>query len=239
MKPGLGSLPVVSAIGFAALICGTVAAQAQPTGTRIGTSIPRTKPELVFNAMAQCYVARYPEQTAQFLAAVPGSYEQDQSYAKMEGAMSVCLNQPKLVFEGGELQVQIDRLHRGLAFYMLRAHADKLPLSAPATQDDRPWYRIKIEEGSSYNGFAVGVEKFGRCVAIADWSQAKTLVMASPGSKEEAGALKQLQPVMENCLNQGARINIDRRLVQHVIGDAMYHLGIASHFENPTEGSTQ
>lgn len=226
-------------VGVAALLGSAATVHSQPTGTRIGTSIPRTKPELVFNAMAQCYVARFPKTTAEFLAAVPGSYEQSQAYAKMEGALGVCLNQPKLVFEGGELQVETDRLHRGLAFYMLRAQAEKLPATAPAAQDDRPWFRTKIEEGSSYNGFAIGVEKFGRCVAIADWTQSRALVLAQPGSKDEANALKQLRPVMDNCLTQGARINIDRRLVQHVIGDAMYHLGIAPHFENPTEGSTQ
>lgn len=214
-------------------------AQGQPTGTRLGKSIPRTKPELVFNAMAECYVARYPKQSAEFLAAVPGSYEQSKLFAKMDGALSVCLNQPKLVFEGGELQIETDRFHRGLALYMLRAHADKLPTSAPAKIDEKPWYRTKIQEGASYSGFAIGVEQFGKCVAISNWQVSSQLVLAKPGSKEESTAYKVLKPEMDNCLSQGARLNIDRRLIQHVVGDAMYHLAIAPMFETPKEGALQ
>ena len=202
-------------------------ADAQQTGTRLGTFIPKTKPELVFNRMAQCYAARHHGQAAEFLNFLPGTAEQDRKFNDMNGALDVCLDQPNFVFEGQELEFDINRFHRGIAYFMVIANQPRLPVTLPVASDSQPWFRARLSGVTSADAGALGLEQFGHCVVLRNWSGTRALVLAKTGSKAETNAYNALQADMNACLSVGQTLKIDKRLVQHVIGDAMYHIAIA------------
>ncbi len=214
-------------LGAFSVLVAAMPAAAQRTGSRLGTSIPRTKPELVFNRMAQCYAERYQRQAAEFLAIFPGTDEQNRKFNAMSAALDVCLDQQDFVFEGSELEFDITRFHRGTAYSMVMENQARLPMTLPVAPDSQPWFHANPSGVTSANAGDLGVEQFGHCVALRNWSGSRTLVLATTGSKEEKAAQKALQPDMNACLTVGETLKVDRRLIQHVIGDAMYHVAIA------------
>lgn len=213
---------------LAALLPGVVAAQ--QTGTRMGTVIPRTKPELVFNKMAECYVARYQRQAARFLDILPGTRQQDVEFSSMNGSLDLCLSQHNFVFEGQELQFEINRFHRGIGYFMVLANRETVPLSAPPAAASDPWFRIKMVPGHGADLAALGVEQFGHCVVKRNWPVARELVLAKDGSKQAKSAMNALQADMNACAAAGTQFKIDKRLVAHVVGDAIYHISVAPRF---------
>ena len=203
-------------------------AAAQQTGTRLGRVIPRTKPEVVFNLTAQCYVARYPKQAAEFLELLPDTPEQERKFNQMSGGFDVCLDRPdQFVFEGDELEFRMSRFHRGIGYFMVRKNQAKLPSTNPAPADSQPWFRAKLATPSTTYSGALGSELFGHCVVTRNWAGSRALVLAKTGSSEEKNAVKALRADMDACLPVGESLFIDKRVVQHVIGDAMYHIAIA------------
>lgn len=210
----------------AGLLMLPVTAAAQQTGSRLGNVIPRTKPELVFNRMAECYAERYARQANEFLDLLPGSAEQERKFKDMNDALDVCIDQPNFVFEGQELAFDISRFHRGIAYFMVMENQARLPLALPVASASAPWFRIKARSVTADAG-ELGIEEFGHCVALRNWSGSRALVLAKTGSKDETNARKALQLDMNACLSLGETLKIDKRLVQHVVGDAMYHIAIA------------
>lgn len=200
---------------------------AQQTGTRLGTVIPRTKPELVFNKMAECYVARYQRPAARFLDILPGTRQQDVTFNEMNGALDICLNQHNFVFEGHELEFEINRFHRGIAYLMVLANREAVPAALPDAGNSEPWYRAKMVPGHGADLSALGIEQFGHCVAQRNWAVSRELVLAKEGSKQAKVAMNALQKDMNACLTVGSQFKIDKRLVAHVVGDAIYHISIA------------
>jgi hypothetical protein len=223
---GLGGSVLAIAAGAAFLTLPGIVS-AQQTGSRLGTFIPKTKPELVFNRMAQCYAEKHQRQATEFLDLLPGTAEQDRKFNDMNAALDICINQPNFVFEGQELEFDINRFHRGIAYFVVVGSEARLPTSLPVASDTQPWFRAKLNGVTSANTAALGVEQFGHCVVLRNWSGSRALVVAKTGSKAEATAYKALQNDMNACLSVGQTLKIDKRLVQHVIGDAMYHIAIA------------
>ena len=219
--------PILAVVLGAGILALPGIADAQQTGSRLGTVIPRTKPELVFNRMAQCYAARYQRQAAEFLDILPGTAEQDRKFNDMNDALDVCIDQPNFVFEGQELEFDINRFHRGIAYFVVMANQSRLPMALPVASDSQPWFRAKLSGVTSANAGVLGIEQFGHCVALRNWNGSRALVLAKTGSKDETNAHKALQVDMNACLSVGQTLKIDKRLVQHVIGDAMYHIAIA------------
>jgi hypothetical protein len=198
---------------------------AQATGSRLGPrTIPRTKPELVFDKMMNCFVTRHRSRGEQYMEHIPGSLEQDRAYASLSGALDVCLSQPDLIFEGQELVFGNDRLHRGLGYFLLRERPSDVPLTLPGSVDQVPWYRGRLESVSQHSAFAIGVERFGHCVVTSNWADSRQVVFNKVQSKEAKAATKALQTAMNSCLLEGESLTIDPRLFPHVLGDAMYHI---------------
>jgi hypothetical protein len=203
-------------------------ASAQQTGTRLGRVIPRTKPELVFNLMAQCYVGRYQRQAAEFLELLPETSEQERKYYQMSGSLDVCLDRPdRFVFEGDELEFKMNRFHRALGFFIVVKNRAQLPLTLPVIADRQPWFRAKLPKAATAYSGPLGTELFGHCVVTRNWAGSRALVLAKTGSSEEKNAVKTLRDDFDACLPVGQSFGIDKRIVQHVIGDAMYHIAIA------------
>jgi hypothetical protein len=203
-------------------------ASAQQTGTRLGRVIPRTKPELVFNLTAQCFVGRYPKQAAEFLELLPDTPEQERKFNQMSGALDVCLDRPdQFVFEGDELEFRMGRFHRGIGYFMVRKNQAQVPAALPVESGSQPWFRAKLAAPSTTYAGALGSELFGHCVVTRNWPGSRALVLAKTGSSEEKNATKALRADMDACLPVGESLFIDKRVVQHVIGDAMYHIAVA------------
>lgn len=214
--------------GSALILSGfAVPASAQQTGTRLGRVVPRTKPDVVFNLMAECFTARHPAMAASYLRQLPGSAEQELAFNAVTGAMEICLNSRDFDFEGGELVTDRDRVHRGLAYFIVRAQAKSLPVTLPG-EGMRPWFAAELPSIPESARFALGIEKFGHCVVARNWATARSLVMADPGSKDEKAAQKALLPDMQACVNLGDSLQVDKRLLGHVLGDAMYHVALES-----------
>jgi hypothetical protein len=216
-----------AAVVIAAVVIVGVAS-AQQTGTRLGRVIPRTKPELLFNLVAQCYVGRYPKQAAEFLELLPDTPEQDRKFNQLNGSLGVCMARPdQFVFEGDELEFRMGRFHRGLGYFMVKKNQAQVPAALPVEAGSQPWFRAKLATpNSTYTG-ALGAELFGHCVVTRNWAGSRALVLAKTGTSEEKNATKALREDMNACLPVGQSFEIDKRIVQHVIGDAMYHIAIA------------
>jgi len=203
-------------------------ASAQQTGTRLGRVIPRTKPELVFNLTAQCFVGRYPKQAAEFLELLPDTPEQARKFNQVSGALDVCLDRPdQFVFEGDQLEMRMSRFHRGIGYFMVLKNQAQVPAAMPAAAGSQPWFRAKLATQDSIYSGALGMELFGHCVVTRNWTGSRALVLAKTGSPEEKRATKALQEDMNACVESGQSFGIDKRIVQHVIGDAMYHIAVA------------
>lgn len=212
----------------ALLAASATPASAEITGSRIGSSIPRTKPELVFDAMAKCFLNLHPERARKLLLTVPGSIEEDRQLNGLTGAFETCLNDPALVFEGSMLSVEPDRLRRSLATGLVPRSSLVASGTTPARDARQFWTAEKLNASGVYDGNAIGIVTFGQCVASTDWAAARALVLAKPDSKEAKAATKAIKPSLDSCLNKGLSIKIDRRLLVHVIGEGMYYHAIAA-----------
>lgn len=201
---------------------------AQRTGTRIGRTIPSTKPELIFDAMSKCYVNSYTEKAQRFLATIPGSPEEASVANSMVDALEVCLNDPKLVFQGSGIYLEPDGLRRSLSTALVRKQSEKLPAAAPAGEVNRVWSADEIRSAGGFSSGTIAVVGYSQCVALTDWASARRLVLAQPESKDAKAAIKAIKPAFDSCLDSRTPIKIDQKLLAHVVGQGIYYLSLKS-----------
>jgi hypothetical protein len=65
-------------------------------------------------------------------------------------------------------------------------------------------------------------EDFALCVAARNPAAARTLALSDPGSEAEAGAVRQLAPVLKPCFAAGEPMEIDMQALRALVSTALY-----------------
>lgn len=215
------SLIYATIFGFLAVFA--ISADAQRTGSRIGKTIPRTQPELVFDAMTNCFLKKHEKFARKLLLSAPGSAEETKIMNSISGALDLCINQPDLVFLGQQLEFETNRFRRAVATGLLRKHAIQVPEILPVNDQRKYWTSERLSSFVEYDSVAIEIAQYGQCVVSKNWSMAKALVLSPNGSEAAKRASKELKQPLESCLKPDATLSIDRRLLAHLIGEGMYY----------------
>jgi hypothetical protein len=208
---------------FALLAGLAVDVGAQRTGTRVGKTIPRTKPELVFDAMTSCFLKKHEKFARSLLKTAPGSADETKLINSISGALNLCINQPDLVFHGNELAFEKNRFRRAVAAGLLRSNENAVPDVAPALERNRYWTPERLAAYSGHDKNAMEITHYAQCVVSKDWTNAKALLLATPESDRAKSAAKALKQPLADCLVPEATFKIDRRLLPHLIGEGIYY----------------
>lgn len=204
---------------------------AQPLGTRIGTSIPRTNPERVFAFVVKCYVERNTPAAVRLLAALPGSVAEERRFFNASGAIEVCLNSRDIVFEGNQLEVAPSRYRSAIARLLVSSNSTLVPETLPAAADSKPWFATRIVDTKDFDASALSTEEFGDCVARNAWSSARAVALAKPKSADERRGIAGLTGVLGPCVPVGQTIRIDREALAPLVATAVYRIAVAPTLE--------
>jgi hypothetical protein len=214
---------LIIATAFALLVSLAVDVGAQRTGTRVGKTIPRTKPELVFDAMTSCFIKKHEKFARSLLKTAPGSADETKLMNSISGALDLCMNQPDLVFYGNELAFDQNRFRRAIAAALSRLNVTAAPDLAPASEPNRYWTPERLAAFSDHDKTAIEITHYAQCVVSKDWANAKALVLAKPKSDIAKSAAKALKQPLADCLVPNATLKIDRRLLPHLVGEGIYY----------------
>lgn len=185
----------------------------------------------------QCIVERDPNLIVSWFNTLPGSSQERKHFSRLEDQFIRCFRTNKSQMVDWVPQYDYAAMRVAILQYLLKDGSVIVPEIRPAGLDRAAWY---AKEGS-IPPESVVANDLGFCLAKTDWPAARTVVLSSRGSKEEATALRTLVPLVGGCIPTGAKLRIDRARLREILEDTVYHAvggataGVVSSATRPTK----
>jgi hypothetical protein len=216
------------AAASAAILALTIAApaHAQHIGTRLGKNVEKADLPKAMQIMAECTVKRREPMVRSWLNTLPGSVEEDRIFEKELGDLALCLDDRLLVVDGKTIEVEVGMVRGPLALAMARRELRPNP-AAPAASKDAPWFAPKlagVTESTPVDRLMLGLQDFGHCVAVSDWTNARALILSVEGSAEQTQAVNALVPALGPCLQNDVELKLTPANLRRALAEPMVHM---------------
>lgn len=175
---------------------------------------PVTEARRVMQIFGRCLAGRFPRQSREFAAMLPGNRETSRAASRL--AYPDC-------FDGYQMRLNPIALWGSIsaALYQ-RDFGDRPPVSLAAVQldTDRPPTPEQVAGGWVR---LLALHRYTNCVARHDPQGVRTLILGPVGGAEENAAIAALQPALSACLASG-EVRFNRDTLRAYLSGALYQL---------------
>ena len=218
----------IISVALAAMIAlfAAAPADAQRTGTRIGSNASKANPEEVLQVAAECAAKRRPAYALNMLQELPGSEEEFRILRRGEGDLGACMNSSQRLAVGSVILSGTPLAFRlALVEEMVKERLTR-SVDASALSGGEPWFYAKIPAGATEieaDARYITLMEFGDCVVSSAPAQSIAFVSAEKESPAEQAALQGLIPFLGPCIAAGQEITITPVALHQALNEPLYH----------------
>lgn len=173
----------------------------------------------VLRDLVVCAVDRMAARTRNWLATVPGSYQEQAIRARMQSALETCYD----YYDTGARALALpNNVLRGViaeTYYHRDVPGGIRAAGAAAPEATAAWTAARSAEGSGTEL----VHAMARCVTVRRPAEVAAVLATDPLSAQERVALRALHPDFAACLDQGVALDASRQSLRALLAEAALH----------------
>ncbi|HYJ82823.1 MAG TPA: hypothetical protein VEW26_08280, partial [Allosphingosinicella sp.] len=205
-------------------------ASAQRTGSRIGRNAEVGSAEdaaALTAIVADCIAERRKDFVRRWFAKLPGTQAELAFIRKEEGDLAICMDNKEVIADGRVLNLTPRSLRLPTARAIIARMVESAPAQSPVPPDGDPWFLpllAGLPADTEVDRPALAFQDFGHCVATRSWRASLALLASSPGSADQAGAVRRLTPALGPCLTDDVKITITPANLRDILAEPVYHI---------------